>query len=76
MGLALMALLCSKYLASICWNDLYFSPSLATFKRSMRQGRDEKVSDVSSLYSQHSGPGRGGRHFFQEMIIIQAAGIH
>ena len=42
----------------------------------MRQRRDEKVSDVSSLYSQHSGPGRGSRRFFQEMIIIQPTGIH
>lgn len=31
MGLALMALLWSKYLASICWGDLYFSPLPGSF---------------------------------------------
>lgn len=65
-----------EYLASICWGDLYGGPSLAAGKRNMRQRRDGKVSDVSSEYSQHSGPGRGSRHFSQEMIIIQPAGIH
>lgn len=65
-----------EYLGRVCWSDLYFSPSLAALKTNMRQGRDGKVSDVSSEYSQHCGPGRGRRHFFQEMIIIQPTGIH
>lgn len=65
-----------EYLASICWGDLYFSPSLAALKRNMRQRRDGKGSDVSSEYSQHSGPGKGRRHCSQEMIIIQPTGIH
>lgn len=64
------------YLASLCWSDLYYSPSLAALKRNMRQRRDGKVSDVSSEYPQHCGPARGRRHFFQEMIIIQPTGIH
>jgi hypothetical protein len=64
------------YLASFCCADLYFSPSLATLKRTRELRRGGQVNDVSSEYSQHRGPGRGMRHCFQEMIIIQPTGIH
>lgn len=75
MGPPLRALLQSTLPASAAVT-FYFGPSLAALKRSMRQRRDEKVHDVNTEYSQHSGPGRGRSHIFQEMIIIQPTGIH
>lgn len=65
----------AEHLASICWGDLYFCPSLAALKRNLRQERDGKVSDVTGEPSQHCSPGRDKRPFEQEMIIIQPTGI-